>query len=190
MIQTVETKSVRKPREKTSKPKVGVPSSPITLPTEVDLDPVSTMVLKRAITEARETLAKKELAPGVYPVNEVVYFKGVLTVDEPTEARPTTNLLSVDTVAFLLYRLGVKAPDALAILREMAERSITKARGIPTTLGDEIQVYSAVIESFKTEFEKMAESLPKQKRAGAIRFKGKTVRLTGALPTILRTSQP
>ena len=180
-------KRERAPKAK-AKPTLSVVDLP--MPTETDLDPVATMVLKRAITAKRESLAKGELSPGVYPVNEVVYFKGELTMDEPTEARPTTNLLSVDTVAFLLYRLGVKAPEAITILREMAERTLNKARGVPSTLGDEVGVYSAVIEGFKTEFEKMAESLPKQKRAGAIRYKGKTVRLTGAYPTLLRTGQP
>lgn len=116
-----------------------------------------------------EKNGENTFAVGTHHVDGVftVKVRAVVTRQEDGESKPTAALLSKDTLAQFIARLGAVQEQVLKCLEETWEATLTGAE--PRRIDDAVQ---ARIDASLGKFDRMVDRLPKIPKKGATKVAG------------------
>lgn len=124
--------------------------------TETTLAPETLVALAKSL---EKRAANVKLAPGRYPVDAEVLVRvhGYVKRADDTTTKPTAKVLSLDTLAYFLSKLGATRPG---VVREFVRLATEYVNGGP-------DVDANVTKAVRAELEAAIDALPLVPRAGA-----------------------
>ena len=85
---------------------------------------INTVAIAKVVKERALKIARNELGPGEYAINQLFLVEGTLKVGEDYKKTPTTSIPILDAMALLVHDAGITGPHALAAIKNAMQRAL------------------------------------------------------------------
>lgn len=134
-----------------------------------DLSPTQALFLSRLAAKG-DKAARAAVAAGEYTVEPfTVVVGGTLTVGEDTTYAGTTSIPLLATMVVALHRAGVQREGIAAAIIDAALAASANGGKVEDELADTFAYVETEVAALRA---RLAEELPRKKRAGAVKVKG------------------
>lgn len=129
-----------------------------------ELNSVAKLALSKVIADKDGKIARGGVNPGTHNVDMTVRISGKMTVGEDYDTAPTVSIPLLETMAFLIRRMGVTRAAAVTMIREsMAEAIADGGKGKGALESEIVNEAMAIVQN------DIIATLPRQPRKGVVK---------------------
>ena len=134
----------------------------------MNLSPIQSLAISKAIKEAAEKAARTQVATGTHAVDMIVHISGTLNVAEDTEKTPTVSISLLDVLAASLQYAGAVREALWTCIQRGAEEAIKARNNTDKVFTVEAEKINRMMEDF---VKPLLAALPKTPVKGKVTTK-------------------